>query len=124
MPKRIGEGRFAKLTFPPRLNYSLDKMREENSREYDMVVQVLREIAVTTMGMRESNDIEEQIRRSEYILKTGMIKPFFYETEDKMVILTFQIWSLFNAKYMEFNEMDLFEQEICDDLLTRMFHVN
>lgn len=62
-------------------------------------------------------------QHSAYIIATGLIKPCF-EEEDEYYYVYFSLWSFFQKKYVDANDLEEFEANFLEYFISRMFDVN
>lgn len=113
---------YAPLHFPPRLNYSLDALREHNEEHYQMLLYIMEQLAINEFGVSHEDVLIHQ-KYSGFMIATGLIKPCF-EDHDNYCHVYFEIWSILQKKYVDATELSDFEEEWIDYFFTRMFNVN
>jgi len=122
VPYKMAGGKLERFDFPPRLNYSLDALRETNESQYRMIVMVLEEIAENEFGLT-GPAAEVHKKYSDYIIRTGLIRPVFKEDEEGITI-HFDMWSYSRRKYVHYTELEPYEAMFSDYYFSRMFNVN
>lgn len=120
--KVVEPGQYRQMRWPPRLNYSLQALKEHDKEQYDMVTYILRDIAETEFGFT-GKALEVHNKYMDHMFRTGLIKPNFREEDDGYMIY-FTMWSFFQGKYVDFAELEPFEQAYCDYVFMRLFNVN
>jgi hypothetical protein len=121
-PYRMARGEWRVMHYPPRLNYSMEALKAVSEERHDMLKLILEEIAQNEFGVT-GDSLAAHIKYSDYILRTGLIKPMFVDNEEGTVVY-FDMWSYFRNEYVSFVELEPFEQQYSDFFFQRMFHVN
>lgn len=114
--------KYAPLYFPPRLNYSLESLKEHNEQYHDFLITVLEDLAASELGI-DGGLSTTHLEYSNYMLKTGLVVPRFEEGEEYIAVY-FEIWSMLKGKYVHKDDLGSLEADVVDYFFTRMFHVN
>jgi hypothetical protein len=114
--------RYRSVNFPPRLNYSLEALRESNEEHHAMLLRIMEIMAVEELGI-EPEVAKNHDNYSAYIISTGLIKPYFEEEEEYWYIY-FKMWSFFQKKYVDAEQLEEFEIYFLEYFFSRMFDVN
>lgn len=118
---RLGD-KYKKIYFPPPLDYSLDALKVYNEDYYEAAIYVLCELIAEIPGDDEKM-MREGIKAANSVFKTALVKPNFQDIEHGFTV-TFDVWSLYQNKYVDIAELDEFETEMVQYMLLEMFNAN
>lgn len=117
----MARGKWRDIHFPPRLNYSLQALKDVDEEKYVIISHILDEIAKDFSLNGNAALIHK--RYSDEVFKTGLIRPVFVDNEDSVMVY-FEIWSFFQKKYIAHTELESFEKEYSEAIFTYIFSVN